>query len=597
MPTEQMQEPDLSQKTVTQLAELNAAGMDVQKIIAHVFSNNASLDPLRKKAADYASSLESDGQAMIDALAKQAAALKAEELAGQASKLTMQEAVLARQAQLGFDVANPASDRLAQLANWIAEESDAARASTEKIQALDSVSFAGNPLQWLINQFKIDSEKDTLATATKAKDSYLTEMGALHRLAQENVQTITQSKLAKTSAELQATLDKQASEAARAAIEHKIRNGATNLSAISQIYNMTADEHSVWFKAAQLAADQANRQRDAKQDELRYKMLELQFANMQKEASDKAALVQSMREHAVNNLGADPRAVVNAPDDAILNNKSVKDSYFATFGIGHPPGPMTALNAIESQNNPNNYLASLMPAKWIRGKLVDLRPPVELLKRPKEEQDKWYDEQLIRLAEEEMKGDADNSLLLRIPSVGELKYMAGQDSKALQGNSLIRYIATAPDTNRYSIKQIIGFAIKDPALKSNGAARAKLITDIVKLAQVSVNYNDGTNMHSKFGLPKVHASSIGYKIMPKELLDAVNANVPEATARRYFDMTKTSDVQTLVNLVLNPPNKNMLIPEVFNFGGSDLGGTLRQPDPLSPSGAKKAGSKNKKEEK
>lgn len=583
-----------AQDTVTKLADINVADMDINRIIAHVFANNEQLQPLRDKAAGIQTTIEADGRAMIEAMATQANAVKKGILAEHENKLAMQEAVLARQSQLGFDVVNPNSDRIAKLAEWIAEESNAARASTERIQQLDSVNFAANPLQWLINQFKIDSEKDTLTTATKARDSYLNEMGALHNLAQENVQTITTSKLAKTAAELQATLDKQAADAATAAIEHRIKHGSTNLNAIGMIYNMSADEHSVWFKAAQLKADQSNRERDARQDELRYKMLELQFNEALKNRDDKAALVADMRKHAVENLGASEKAVTAAPDDAILNNKSVKESYFSTFGIGRPAGPMTALNAIESQNNHENYLLKLTPATWIRGKLVDMHPPAELLKRPKEEQDKWYDEQLILAAQAELAGDADMSLLTRIPSVWELKSLANDGVRPLKNNALIKYIANAPDqTARYSLKQIVGFALKDEKYKTDGNARAKLINDIVRFTQVSVNYNATNNLHEKFGLPKIHASNIGYKIAPKELLDAHNASLPEAVKKRYFDMTKVSDVQAFVNLVVGQPEEFYKKP----LGQGNFGNILRQPDSFSPSGAKKSDSKDKKKEK
>ncbi len=580
------------QDTVTSLSSINVEGMDLNRIIAHVFANNESLNPLREKARQRQLNIESEGNALIEAMAKQATAQSQVTLAEQASKLALQEAALKRQQQIGVDINNPASDRLAKLAAWMEEESNTHRASIERIQQLDSVGFADNPIQWAINQFKIDSEKDTANTALKAKEAYAQEMAALHNLAQENVQTLVQSKLAKTQAELQATLDLNAAQATEAASKQRMLNSNSNLSAIGQIYAMTADEHSVWFKAAQLKKDAEDRERDARKDELRYKMLELQFEGLLKDKQNKEALVKDMREFAVDKLGADPNAVAAAPEDLILNHQPLKENYLQIFGIGHPKGPYTALSAMEAMNNPANKMLETPVAAWIRGQLVDMKPSAELLSRPKAEQDKWYDEQLKEKAATELKGDADNSLLYRIPSVGELKYMAGPDSKALTGNSLMKYISAAPGTTRYSSKQLIGFAIKDPIYKENGAARAKLIKDIAQFARVSVNYTSTSRMHEAFGLPSQHLITNGYKIMPTELLKAANEKIPDELSKRYFDITQEGDVQALVNLAIDQPSSFYQKP-VFqpNFGNE-----LRAADPIykeSKEVGKKPSSKKK----
>jgi hypothetical protein len=566
------------QSQVTTLQELKAGGMDLNKIIAHVVGNSESLEPLRQKTGQLQIDIENEGKNIIAAMAAKQTAEAALASVENASKLTQEKLVLERQRQIGVDINNPGNDRIAKLSSWMEEESNTHRASIEKIQQLDSVNFVDNPIQYIINQYKIASEKDTAETALKARQAYGAEMTQLHQLAQENVQTLVQSKLAKTDAELQATLDSHAAAAAELAAKQRTANAGQNINAIQAIYGMTADQHSVWFKAAQLKKDAEDRNQDFKMNELRYKMALAQYDAMMTETQSKKDIEAFARNFAVEKLGADPKIVAGVPSDVLLNNTAIKDTMLGSaFGITGVNGPYTALNAMEAVGNPKNFLLNTPAARWVREQATNIPLPPELLKRPKEEQYKYYNEMLRNAAEAELAGDVDNSKLYRIPTVGELKYLAGPDSKALTNNALMKIIAGAPDTTRYSMKQLIGFTLKDPKYKTDGNARAKLINDVVKFAQVAVNYNMGTNFGEKFGLPDQHLSKHGYKIMPKELLEAHNNNLPDNLKLRHFDMTKISDVQALITLALGSSSD----ATVNLFNTQRFGSELRSEDPIS----------------
>ena len=550
-----------------------AGPIDVGSLIQQVFANNQSLQPMRDEARQAKVDIADDGNLLIEAMAKQSAAVRASTLAEQTSKLGQQEAVLLRQRQLGLDANNPASDRMAKLASYLEEESTAHRSAVERSQQLQQTGVFPNPIKWLIDQMELEGVEKQAATALSAKQAYLQEMQGIHTLAQENVQTIVQSKLAKTQGELQATLDQQAAEATKLATEQRQLNAHKNLSAINAVYNMTADEHGVWFKAAQLQADQANRERDASQDALRYKMLELQYNDALKDRDGKAAVVGDMRRFAVENLGADPNAIKNAPDELILNHKQLKDSYLTTFGIGSPRGPYSALNAIESMRNPNNYLLSSPVANWVKEKMASIPVTPELLKAKEEDRNNMYDTSLLMMAEQELAGDADNSKIYRLPSIGELRNIPGLAKLPL----FKKYLSTAPDTTRYGMKQVIGFALKDPTLAVDGTKRAMLVRDIARLAQISVNYTSSGYLPSAYGLPDQRASSAGYKVMPTEILQAANANLPEAMKKRFFDLTKEGDVQLLVSLAMGGAAAQTGRQRLF---GVNFGQELRATDPI-----------------
>ena len=567
-----------------------AGPIDVGSLIQQVFANNQSLQPMRDEARQAKVDIANDGNLLIEAMAKQSAAVRASTLAEQTSKLGQQEAVLLRQRQLGLDANNPANDRMAKLASYLEEESNAHRSAVEEMQQLNSVGLLDNPIQYLVNQFKLDQVEQNAATALSAKQAYLQEMQGIHTLAQENVQTIVQSKLAKTQGELQATLDQQAAEATKLATEQRQLNAHKNLSAINAVYGMTADEHGVWFKAAQLQADQANRERDASQDALRYKMLELQYNDALKDRNGKAALVSAMREHAIA-LGGDPNQIAAAPEERLLGNEALKSHFFSTFG-GTSVGPYSALNAVESMGNPRSFLHTLPTTRWIKEKSESIVLPPELLKAPQAKIDKFYDEELLKLAKQEMLGDSDNSLLTRLPAVGELKQV-----KAIDQIKLYRkYAAGAPDTKHFSLKQLIGMAVADPANLADTAKRTQLLNDIVKLAQISVTYTGSSYVPDLFGLPKQALSEHGYKINPSELLKLANAGVPDQLARRFFDLTKPGDVQLLLSLVSKKsPNWNPAISPLYPRGAQEFAtqvgseaaaAQLRQADPISSGNTK-----------
>lgn len=551
-----------------------AGPVDVASLIQQVFANNESLQPMRQEGRQAKVDIANDGNLLIEAMAKQQAAVRAGTLAEQTSKLSQQEAILLRQRQLGLDANNPASDRMAKLAGYLEEESNTHRAKVEEMQQLNSVGLMDNPIQYLVNQFKLSQVEQDAATALSAKQAYLQEMQGIHTLAQENVQTIVQSKLAKTQVELQATLDQQAAEAGAMAAKQRQQNAGLNLSALGSVYNMTADEHQVYFKAAQLQADQANRERDSKQDELRYKILAVQYEDALKDKAGKAAIIADKRRFAVENLGADPQAIAAAPDDLILSHKQLTESYLSTFGIGSPRGPYSALSAIESMRNPSNHLLTSPIAAWVKEKQGVIPVTPELLKAKEEDRTKMYDESMIMMAQQELASDVDNSKIYRLPTVGELKQIGGVKKLSIFN----KYLAGAPDNVRYSMKQVIGFALKDPTLATNGAKRAVLVSEIASLARMSVNYTSTAYVPNAYGLPSQLASNAGYKVMPTDLLEASNANLPDTLKRRAFDLTKDGDVQLLVSLAVGGTDKDTT-RNLFNTWR--FGNELRAEDPIS----------------
>jgi hypothetical protein len=567
-----------------------AGPIDVGSLIQQVFANNESLQPMRAEAGRIKADIANDGNVLIEAMAKQQAAIRAGTLAEQTSKLSQQEAVLLRQRQIGLDLKNPTNDRMAKLAGYLEEESNAHRASVERMQRLGQTGVFPNPIKFILDQMELEGEEKRAAVALGAKNAYMQEMQGIHTLAQENVQTIVQSKLAKTQVELQATLDQQAAEAGAMAAKQRQQNAGLNLSALGSVYNMSADEHSTWFKAAQLQADQANRERDSKQDELRYNILAMQYEDALKDKAGKAALVRSMRDHAIA-LGGNAADIERAPEERILNNEALKGHFLSTFGSSSI-GPYSALNAIESMGNPGNYLAALPTTRWVREKSESIMLPPELLKAPKDKVDKFYDEELLKLAKQEMLGDSDNSLLTRLPAVGELKQVKGINQIKLYK----KYAAGAPDTKHFSLKQLIGMAVADSANLADTAKRAQLLNDIVKLAQISVNYTATSYAPDIFGLPKQALSEHGYKINPSELLKLANAGVPEQLSRRFFDLTKPGDVQLLLSLVSKKsPTWNPAISPMYprsaqeyamQAGVDAAAGQLREVDPISAGNTK-----------
>lgn len=551
-----------------------AGPIDVGSLIQQVFANNESLQPMRAEAGRAKVDIANDGNLLIEAMAKQQAAVRASTLAEQTSKLSQEEAVLLRQRQVGLDLKNPTNDRMAKLATYLEEESNTHRAKVEEMQQLNSVGLLDNPIQYLVNQFKLSQVEQDAATALSAKQAYMQEMQGIHTLAQENVQTVVQSKLAKTQSELQATLDQQAAEATALAAEQRQKNASLNLTALSSVYNMTADEHSTWFKAAQLQADQANRERDARKDELQYKLLEMSYQDALKDKANRAAIVADKRRFAVENLGADPNAIAAAPDDLILNHKQLTESYLSTFGIGSPRGPYSALGAIESMRNPSNHLLNSPAAAWVKEKMAAIPVTPELLKAKEEDRNNTYDESLLQMAQQELAGDVDNSKIYRLPTIGELKQISGVRKLKLFN----KYLSTAPDTTRYSMKQVIGFALKDPLLSTDGAARAALISEITKLARMSINYTSTAYVPSAYGLPSQLATSAGYKIAPQELLEAANAKLPEAMKKRFFDLTKEGEVQLLIGIATGGQASKTGMQRLFN---TNFGRELRAEDPIS----------------
>ena len=567
-----------------------AGPIDVGSLIQQVFANNESLQPMRAEAGRIKADIANDGNVLIEAMAKLGAVKQQATLAEQASKLSQEEAILLRQRQVGLDLKNPTNDRMAKLAGYLEEESNAHRASVERMQQLGQTGIFPNPIKFILDQMELEGEEKRAAVALGAKNAYMQEMQGLHTLAQENVQTIVQSKLAKTQGELQATLDQQAAEATALAAEQRQKNASLNLNALNNVYNMSADEHSTWFKAAQLQADQANRERDSKQDELRYKILAMQYEDALKDKAGKAALVRSMRDHAIA-LGGNAADIERAPEERILNNEALKSHFLNTFGSSSV-GPYSALNAIESMGNPGNYLAVLPTTRWVREKSESIMLPPELLKAPKDKIDKFYDEELLKLAKQEMLGDSDNSLLTRLPAVGELKQVKGINQIKLYK----KYAAGAPDTKQFSLKQLIGMAVADPANLADNVKRTQLLNDIVKLAQISVNYTATSYAPDVFGLPKQALSEHGYKINPSELLKLANAGIPEQLSRRFFDLTKPGDVQLLLSLVSKKsPTWNPAISPMYprsaqeyamQAGVDAAAGQLREVDPISAGNTK-----------
>lgn len=562
---------------------LTAEPVTIERIIAHIVGSDEKNAPVRAKIAGEAGGIEASGQELINAMATMGMA-KAKVLdAEHQTKLAQEQLVAQRYRQIGIDMQNPADDRLAKMTAALQQQQDAALASQQKIQQLDAVGFADNPIQWFLNQYAIDSEKETLTRTAGVANQLATQLGQMHTLAQENVQSIVTSKLAKTDSELLAAKEEIANLALADLQKAKMETGGASIRALSAVLQANEQEQSVMWKALATVKDKVerdrlerDRERDAEKERMQLEMLRLQLSKLGDEVADKKALIADMKQFAVNELGSKKEQVAALPNEAVLNNKPLQEAYFAARGATGPQGPYSALTSIEANSAPDSIFQNTRPAHWIREKLNTITKPVEI-KREKEEHD-FYNQALIQAAKAELAGDADLSTLYRLPYVGELRQVP-----AIANTQLFkRYVSTAPDTARYSFKQIIGFALKDPAIKTNGNMRGQLVKDIVTIAQTTNNVISEGYFLSKYGLPAPQSfgKEGGYKIAPKELLEAANGKLPESTKKRFFDLTKASDVQLLINIAITPTQSNLLMPELFNFGGTDMGGSLRATDPI-----------------
>lgn len=250
-------------------------------------------------------------------------------------------------------------------------------------------------------------------------------------------------------------------------------------------------------------------------------------------------------------LGANPQSIdqaLAASPKLLLSNKDAVDAaqYHATtnsFGAG----PYSALNRIRKIAVPNGEHSTSSPARWIdeaSGLVTDSLKRTnstlhqQLLMNP-DKASAYFDEQLVKAAYVDFQGDSDNSRLTRLPKLGILKQLSG-----VAQTELFKTVAGGEPRTEYSMKQLIGFALKDDKYKSDSKARTNLIYDIVQTASSALLYNRKIN--EDLGLPV--SAQIGYRIMPGELLGYENAGIPESLTRRYFDLTKASDVQILVQI-------------------------------------------------
>lgn len=566
---------DISQ--VVQGDVVTSGPMTVQRIIEHITANDAQNAPIRAKILGEAGNIETSGQELINAMATMGANKAAVMNAEQQTKLAQEKLVAERYRQIGIDMNNPASDRLAKLTAALQQQQDQALAHQQNIQQLDSVGFADNPLQWFVNQYKIDSEKESLTRTAGVANQLAGQLSQMHNLAQENVQSIVQAKLAKTDSELMAAKQEMAALALADLQKAKMDTSGAHVRALSAVLSANEQEQSVMWKAAATIKDAQERERDSEKDKLQLEMLRLQLGKLSDENADKKALVADMRKFAVDELGSKKEQVMAMPNEAVLNNKPLQEAYFANKGATGPQGPYSALTSIEANSTPDSVFQNTPAARWIRDKMATLsaaKPPE--VKGEKAEQD-YYDQALVAAAKAELAGDSDNSLLYRIPTVGELREIG-----VLKNNKLFtRFLGQAAPSERRSFKQLIGYALADKELATSGAKRAQLVKDINQLAVVVNNYNYAYTFLEKYGLPAPqNAMAGGYKIAPKELLEAANDKLPDSIKKRFFDLTKPADVQLLLNVAINPKQSNMFMPELFSKKPADYGNELRAVDPL-----------------
>lgn len=550
--------------------------MTVQRIIEHITANDAQNAPIRAKILGEAGNIETSGQELINAMATMGANKAAVMNAEQQTKLAQEKLVAERYKQIGIDMNNPASDRLAKLTAALQQQQDQALAHQQNIQQLDSVGFADNPLQWFVNQYKIDSEKESLTRTAGVANQLAGQLSQMHNLAQENVQSIVQAKLAKTDSELMAAKQEMAALALADLQKAKMDTSGAHVRALSAVLSANEQEQSVMWKAAATIKDAQERERDSEKDRLQLEMLRLQLGKMSDENADKKALVADMRKFAVDELGSKKEQVMAMPNEAVLNNKPLQEAYFANKGATGPQGPYSALTSIEANSTPDSVFQNTPAARWIKKKLDGIVKPPEV-KGEKAEID-FYNNTLIEAAKTELAGDSDDSELYRIPTVGELREMG-----VLKNNKLfMRYLGQAASSERRSIKQLIGYSLADKELATSGAARAQWIKDINQLGIAINNYTYKFTFLEKYGLPAPQSGSAisGYRIAPKALLEAVNDKLPDSIKKRFFDITKPADMQLLLNVAINPKQTNMFMPELFSKNPADYGNELRAVDPL-----------------
>lgn len=576
---------DFSQ--IVQGDEVMSGPMTVQRIIEHITAGDAQNAPVRAKILQEAGNIETSGQALIDAMASMGANKQAVMNAEQQTKLAQEKLVAQRYQQIGIDMNNPANDRLAKMTAALQQQQDTALAHQQNIQQMDSVGFADNPLQWFVNQYKIDSEKEALTRTAGVANQLAGQLSQMHNLAQENVQSIVQAKLAKTDNEMLAAKQELATLAMADWQKAKMETSGSHIRALSAVLQANEQEQSVMWKAAATIKDAQERERDSEKDRLQLEMLRLQLGKLSDETADKKAVIADMRRFAVDDLGAKKEQVMAMPNDGILNNKPLQEAYFAAKGASGPQGPYSALNSIEANSTPDSIFQNTRPAHWIREKMNGIVKPPEV-KTPQQEAD-FYNQAILQAAKTELAGDADLSSLYRLPYVGEMRQIA-----AIANTKLFKtYVATAPDTARYSFKQIIGFALKDPAVKTNGNLRAQLVKDITTIATTSNNFVSEGYFLNKYGLPAPQSfgKEGGYKIAPKELLEAANDKLPESMKKRFFDLTKPGDVQLLINIGSNSYTNMTGMQRIM---GTDLGNELRAVDPIQQQSFGKTPAKAKK---
>jgi len=572
---------------VVQGDEITAGPMTVQRIIEHITAGDEKNAPIRAKILQEAGNIESGGQALIDAMATIGASKQAVMNAEQQSKLAQEKLVAQRYQQIGIDMNNPSNDRLARMTAALQQQQDTALAHQQNIQQLDSVGFADNPIQWFMNQYKIDSEKEALTRTVGVANQLAGQLSQMHNLAQENVQSITAAKLAKTDSEMLAAKQELATLAMADLQKAKMETSGSHIRALSAVLQANEQEQSVMWKAAATIKDAQERERDSEKDKLQLEMLRLQLGKLSDESADKKALIADMRNFAVNDLGSKKEQVMAMPNDGILNNKPLQEAYFAAKGASGPQGPYSALNSIEANSTPDSIFQNTRPAHWIREKMNSIVKPPEV-KTPQQEAD-FYNQAILQAAKAELTGDADLSSLYRLPYVGEMRQIS-----AIANTKLFKtYVAAAPDTARYSFKQIIGFALKDPAIKTNGNLRAQLVKDITTIATTANNFISEGYFLNKYGLPAPQSfgKEGGYKIAPKEMLEAANDKLPESMKKRFFDLTKPSDVQMLINIGSNSYTNMTGMQRIM---GTDLGNELRAIDPIQQQSFGKVPAKPKK---
>lgn len=588
---------DIESIVAAQGDELTAGNMTLQRLIQHIALNDQKNIPIRNKMKVEAGNIETAGQAIIDGMASMAMVESKIIDASQEAKLAQQKMALQRYQQLGIDMNNPASDRLAKMTEALQQQQDALLASQQKIQQMDSVGFADNPIQWFINQYAIDSEKESLVRTSSVANQLAGQISQMHNMAQENVQTITAAKIAMTDNELLHAKEKAVKLAALDYGKAKMEVGNSNMRALGALLQANEQEASVMWKASALVKDQQDRDRDLKKEQLQYDMLKLQFDKMSRDEANKAALVKDMREFSINEMGTDPQRARTAPDEAVLNNKPLQDAYLHQRGLAGPQGPKSALDSIEANSTPDSIFQNTRPARWIREKLPILQQTMpaamdKLGPNAEKAQATYFDAALIQAAQQELLGDHDNSSLYRMPTVGELRQLISVS----ETNLFKRYLAGAPDNTYRSFKQLIGYAVADPKLKTDGNARARLVKDINAIATTVSWYSDTAYFLKKYGLPSPvsYKEGGGYRIAPTELLAAANAQLPPAAAKKFFDLTKPGDTQLLVNLLTMQPKQSWFEKSPLNLfdpGPEDFGNELRAKDKFTGAPQPKAKTK------